>query len=398
MFSKNPEVFYRTSLPTITGEFYAQLDDCIKSLKAIAQELDADLFKLVVFHDLACEDENLQRNNYTRNVLVESFPGKCPTFVLVCQSPEAPYAVSAEAGFVKRGSCRTVFRNLENIHYVVMEWSGFRELWASGLAGKNNVKTYAESAVGAFDAAHAVLEAEKMNFNQIVRQWNYIGGILHDNVVSMSHTINYQIFNEIRHQFYQQYRTETGFPAATGIGSNSDKVILEICAVQADSQDLKTYAIENPDQVNPYQYGQQVLEGVPILSQQVKHPPEFERAKLVIMRDYIRLFISGTASIIGQETIGIGEIEKQTLCTISNIEKLSDFDHIKKTYPLLPAGSFEYSFIRVYVKEKSDLKRTKSICRQKFRDIPISYIVTDICRSGLLVEIEGEMRFRRSED
>lgn len=394
MFSKNPGVYYRTSLPTISGDFHSQLDDCIRSLKALSQELDADLFKLVVFHDPVSEDENVQRIHHTKRLLGKYFPGKCPTFCLVCHLPLPPHSVSTEAGFIKKGSCNIVYKSLGDYHYVVLEQPGFRELWASGLGGYSNVKSYEESAVGAFEAVHALLEAENMNFNHIVRQWNYIGGILHDNVVSRSHTINYQIFNEIRHQYYQRYRNVKGFPAATGIGNKFDNVMLEICAIKSMDQDVTTYPIENPNQVNPYQYGQQVLEGSPILEQQVKHPPEFERAKLVVTPNQIRLFISGTASIIGQETIGIGDVEKQTLCTIGNIEKLTHVEHVRKIYPSLPPGAFAYCLIRVYVKEVRDLKKTMSICQQKFINAPISYVVTDICRSGLLVEIEGEMLFR----
>lgn len=60
---------------------------------------------------------------------------------------------------------------------------------------------------------------------------------------------------------------------------------------------------------------------------------------------------------------------------------------------MLPQGRFEYSIIRVYVKEVRDLKKTISICRQKFRNLPVSYVVTDVCRGELLVEIEGELLF-----
>lgn len=393
MNSKNPEIFYRTLLPTMIGDFYSQLDECITSLHVIAQESDSDLFKLVVFHDPVSEDENLKRNNYTGKLLEKAFTGKCPTFILACQVPIPPFAMSVEAAFVKRGSCHTVFRRQGDHPYVILEQQGYRELWASGLTGKNSAKSYEQSAVGAFDAVHAVLEAEQMNFNHIVRQWNYIGGIIHDHVINRTHTINYQIFNEIRHRYYNQFRTVKGFPAATGIGNKFEDVYIEFCAIQHVEQEIKTYPIENPDQVNPYQYDQQVLEGSPILAQQVKHPPEFERAKLVVLPGQIRLFISGTASIIGQETIGIGDIEKQTLTTISNVEKLADYNHVRKSYPMLPQGSFEYSLIRVYVKEMKDLKRTMSICRQKFRNIPISFVMTDVCRDDLLVEIEGELLF-----
>jgi enamine deaminase RidA (YjgF/YER057c/UK114 family) len=175
-------------------------------------------------------------------------------------------------------------------------------------------------------------------------------------------------------------------------------VDIDVCAVQSHGQKLVTCAVENPEQLNPYQYDQQVLEGLPILNEKVKHPPEFERAKLLVVEGHVRLFISGTASIIGQETIGIGDIEKQTHCTISNIEKLTDPVNVRKSYPGLKTGRFKYSFVRVYVKDRQDLEAAMSICRQKFGNVPVSYVVVDVCRDELLVEIEGEMIFESVSD
>jgi hypothetical protein len=40
---------------------------------------------------------------------------------------------------------------------------------------------------------------------------------------------------------------------------------------------VKLKAINNPNQVNAYEYGQQVLKGVATGNSSVKHPPQFER-------------------------------------------------------------------------------------------------------------------------
>lgn len=390
---ESPDISYRTVLPNITGEFISELDDCLRSLNLIAREQDADLFKLVIFQDPLNEKELWLREKYARDAIKRIFPEKCPSYVLVSHAPEPGYAVSCEAGFVKRGSCQTLFKQAGEYHYVLFEWPGFRELWASGLRKKNDADTFEDSAEGAFDEVHAILEKEGMNFNHIVRQWNYIGGILQHNVICTSSTQNYQIFNEIRHQYFQKFLTSKGFPAATGIGNKFGHVTIDICAFQSIDQELHTFGVNNPSQVNAYQYGQQVLVGSPILSHLVKHPPEFERAKLLVSRDQIRLFISGTASIIGQETIGKEDIEKQTLCTISNIEKLTDPENVRRFFPGLPSGTFTYSLLRVYVKKMEDLDITRSVCRKKFGDIPQIFVVVDICRDDLLMEIEGEMLF-----
>ena len=150
-----------------------------------------------------------------------------------------------------------------------------------------------------------------MSFDHIVRQWNYIG-----NILEIKHgDQNYQVFNEVRSENYKKYRLISGYPAATGVGMMHGGVLLDFHAVK-DGDSTEIRAVDNPDQTRPYRYGQQVLKGV--------QPPQFERAVLKTVNGNSTLFISGTASIIGQDTIGIDDVEKQTLVTIENISRLTN--------------------------------------------------------------------------
>jgi len=45
--------------------------------------------------------------------------------------------------------------------------------------------------------------------------------------------------------------------------------------------------------------------------------------------------------------------------------------------------------LRVYVKYKKDIPPVKDVCHKYFPELPIVYVVADICRPELLVEIEG---------
>jgi hypothetical protein len=84
-----------------------------------------------------------------------------------------------------------------------------------------------------------------MSLNNVVRQWNYIGEILK---VERGFQ-NYQIFNEVRSEYYEKYRTISSFPAATGKGMKYGGVFLDFCAVKSD-EDLRIMAVNNPNQVN----------------------------------------------------------------------------------------------------------------------------------------------------
>jgi enamine deaminase RidA (YjgF/YER057c/UK114 family) len=102
------------------------------------------------------------------------------------------------------------------------------------------------------------------------------------------------------------------------------------------------------------------------------------------------LFISGTASIIGQETIGRGDVREQTIVTIENIRKLTDLERINQIAGDSGSITGRYSLLRVYVKNQEDFEVVRSVCDEHFPKIPACFIESDICREDLLTEIECE--------
>jgi len=201
---------------------------------------------------------------------------------------------------------------------------------------------------------------------------------------------NYQVFNEVRSEYYNKYRTMAGFPAATGVGMKYGGVFLDFCAMKPE-ESVKMKAISNPSQVNAYEYGQQVLKGMANSGSAVKHPPQFERGLLMINKTSNTLFVSGTASIIGQETIGKGDIDEQVMVTIENIRNVADLKRIRQLIGKDDIGPGKFSLLRVYIKKQEDFKSVKSICNKHFPGSPVIFIEADICRDDLLTEIEAEV-------
>ena len=72
--------------------------------------------------------------------------------------------------------------------------------------------------------------------------------------------------------------------------------------------------IENPRQTSAYHYPPKFG----------KHSPIFSRACSGAARQRPSLFISGTASIVGHETIHPGDVRAQTRETMANINALLD--------------------------------------------------------------------------
>ena len=97
------------------------------------------------------------------------------------------------------------------------------------------------------------------------------------------------------------------------------------------------------------------------------------------------LFISGTASIVGHQTMHIGDIALQTRETITNIQAvLQEANRV--------AGGDLWSLAQlhgqVYVRNPPDVATIQAILKQHGL-LNFTYVHADICRADLLVEIEA---------
>jgi hypothetical protein len=121
----------------------------------------------------------------------------------------------------------------------------------------------------------------------------------------------------------------------------------------------------------------------------LKTTPKFERARYLELFGKKIIFISGTASIRGEHTVGTGDPAQQTEITIDNIKQLYSDKILSKisTGDLVP----KYGHARVYVKNKKDFAEIRRTFKTHFGNLPVVYIVADICRKDLLVEIEGKV-------
>ncbi len=219
-----------------------------------------------------------------------------------------------------------------------------------------------------------------MPISTIVRQWNYIENILGFDEKEQ----RYQTFNNVRTEFYKDLFNENGYPAATGIGMNQGGIILEFFAVQADS--LLSKPINNPSQIAAHSYSKKVLEGDEI---NIKTTPKFERARYLELDGRKMIFISGTASIIGEKTEGAGNPSEQTEITIGNIKNLYSNEILGTLSEKLLNP--KYGHARVYIKNRRDFSPIKRTFKLNFGNLPVVYIIADICRNDLLVEIEGKV-------
>jgi hypothetical protein len=165
---------------------------------------------------------------------------------------------------------------------------------------------------------------------------------------------------------------------------NQGGIIIEFVAVE--SNDAVSLPLDNPEQVAAYGYSQQVLVGKP---EEVESTPKFERARYLEIFGKKQVFISGTASIRGEKTVGRNDPVKQTEITIQNLQRLYSREVLSTvTGNLLQPV---YGHARVYVKNKKDFQAIRRTFKRYYGNLPVVYIIADICRDDLLVEIEGKV-------
>lgn len=377
---------YKTILPSTPGRFEQQWAECLDQLTGYLSEPDYKIFMICVFIHVESEsDFELKSSTILSEITLKNAGDAMPVSVIP-QSPEEPFVVAIELGLVEKCTATVNYtQSNELVYSTVTSDEGIQECWLVGAMSDTVFDGSHNPAVQAFEKVKSGLDNAGLSFNSVVRQWNYVGRILNISGLNGQRKQHYQIFNEARNTQYSQNRSLPGFPAATGIGMNSGRVAIECMTISSDA--VQVIAVSNPNQKESYHYGQEVLVGEPMIQ---KQPPQFERAILLKAGNTCRLIISGTASIIGQQTIGIGDVELQTKITIDNIEILTSVSNLKAHCPDLDSFPEVYSHLRVYVKNRSDIQKVKQICSDHFGNIPATYVQAEICRGDLLVEIEAE--------
>jgi chorismate lyase/3-hydroxybenzoate synthase len=211
----------------------------------------------------------------------------------------------------------------------------------------------------------------KTQHPHLVRIWNYLADIN----VHAGGDERYRHFNSARQMaFRKSGRATMGtVPAACALGSPSGSPlsIYFLAARQAPKM------IENPRQTSAYHYPPKFG----------RHSPIFSRACIWGDTEHGRLFVSGTASIVGHETLHRGDVVAQTRETLTNIGALVD-----EANELV--GSARYSVdalkLKVYVRRAADLGAIESTLAQVLSPTTtVMYLKADVCREDLLVEIEA---------
>jgi enamine deaminase RidA (YjgF/YER057c/UK114 family) len=337
-------------------------------------------FKLTAFVNAENILEFISKQKQLSAAIKSCFEIECPTWSMLS---ETPYK-STLCVVLQCSEAETEHIDFRGLPVVILKQNSEKELWASGLSSLDEDMHISANAV--FEALSEVLEEHGFEYDDIVRQWTYIGEILKEKNKDGLCAQNYQVFNDIRNDYYRRNKKTSDFPAATGIGMKTQGLIVDIFA-QKSCDVVQSLPLRSKIQKNPFAYSEAVLVGDKV----DKKPPLFERARLLYSKHRAQIFVSGTASIKNQETVAIGNISAQTDNTIRYIKDLVSLQNIQDNYSEIRLSNQDYQRVRVYVKRRDDLETVFKICTAHFPEHVINVVEADICRDNLLVEIEADL-------
>ncbi|GAA4344947.1 pteridine-dependent deoxygenase [Variovorax defluvii] len=208
----------------------------------------------------------------------------------------------------------------------------------------------------------------------LLRIWNYLPRINADG----GGLERYRQFNLGRQEAFVEAGQSAfeGAPAACALGIHQGALCIRFLAGR-----VAPLPVENPRQVSAYHYP-------PAYG---PRSPTFSRAALAeIGGGDVALFISGTASIVGHETVHRGDVRAQTAETLRNLEAVIAAANQRGT------ARFTLDAIDavVYVRHVADAPVVREILAQHLGDASHTmhhavFLQADVCRQDLLVEIEA---------
>jgi chorismate lyase/3-hydroxybenzoate synthase len=162
-----------------------------------------------------------------------------------------------------------------------------------------------------------------------------------------------------------------GYPAATAVGKPAGARSLQVCWLAGRDPGVE---IENPRQLAAYRYPRRYGPAA----------PSFSRAMLVPGL----LLVSGTASIVGHESMHAGDTIAQLHETLDNLDAL--LQHAGEVSGRRAPRLGPASLLKVYLRRAEDAAPVVQQLHARLGgELPLVILAADICRDELLLEIEA---------
>lgn len=373
---------YLTALPQSGENFLEQLRDVLETVRTVMDEYGAG--ESIVEQTVFVSD--IRNMDVCRREVEAFFADDMPATTYVPQAPCENKLVAIAALSVGRVG-EPVEIERRSAHLVISRHDGVAWCHCSDIAASESNGSLHSTSLDTFGRMAGMLEEGGFRFSQVLRTWLYLGDI----VGLEAKRQRYQELNRARADYFANIPFANGntpphngngafYPASTGIGALGTGVAMSCVALLSKRDDLRVVPLENPHQTSACEYAEAYS----------PRRPRFSRAVAVVDHEVATVFVSGTASITGSESCYLDDVEMQTHQTLDNIEALIGRTNLR-SHGIQGIGATlgDLVQIRVYLKDASDYEKVLAVCRERIGEVPAIFTVADVCRSELLVEIEG---------
>lgn len=208
-----------------------------------------------------------------------------------------------------------------------------------------------------------------------VRFWNFLPSIHQD---MGGRRDRYMVFNEGRFAAFEwrfggRDAFDENVATASAVGHGGRDLVIHCLAADRPGRH-----VGNPRQVTPFCYS----------TRYGPRPPCFARATVISLVDSPpSILVGGTASILGEDSRHAEDLAAQTNETLSNLSSLIE------SITLMQDPLSRFTELRVYHPRPADASWLLQHVRSQFPNVLEPELVrADLCRSELLVEIEGVAR------
>jgi enamine deaminase RidA (YjgF/YER057c/UK114 family) len=379
---------FAAAVPRRGSTLREQAHDALRTIETVIREegtRGSIVHQSVFLADIGQTDE-------CRQVIRDFYGSELPATSYIPQRPCEGKRLAIEALGVGRGVGEVAIERVSE-QVAIARHHGIAWVHCAQVVPQAPAAGVYEGAMSAFEQIRSVFAGVGIRFDQVIRTWLYLGGIVEDE----GPTQRYKDLNRARTDFYQDIRFLAGrvpagrrdpaYPASTGIGTEGRGIMMSAIALATDRKDIVAVPLENPRQTSAYAYG----------AHHSPTSPKFSRAMALSCGEYATIFISGTASITNSETRHVGDVVAQTHETLDNMAALISEENLcRHGLPGLGTSLESLALARVYIKRRQDYAKTRAVCRERLGELPTIYAVADVCRPELLVEIEGTAFSRRA--
>ena len=328
---------------------------------------------------------DLSRVEECRQIIRDFYGDELPATSYIPQPPCQGKLLAIEALGVGQGRGEVEIERISE-QLVVARHNGIAWVHCAQVVPQSPADGVYDGAANAFNQINRLFGSVNVRFDQVIRTWLYLGGIVADD----GPTQRYKELNRARTDFFRDIPFLAGripegykgpvFPASTGIGTDGRGIMMSAIALATDRDDILAVPLENPRQTAAYDYA----------THYSPKSPKFSRAMALSCGTYATIFISGTASITNSETRHLGDAALQTDETLENIAALISEENLAQHgLPGLGTSLDSLGIVRVYIKRQEDYAKVRAVCEKRLGEMPTIYAVADVCRPELLVEIEG---------